>query len=98
MAVDEGRLNMQHVLVQRWIEAFNGHDVKAIVELYADDAELYDSGMRYPRRGRGEIERWFTTRFGSMPSIRYTPKAQIFSEGQAAVTWTVGGKGARLVG
>jgi steroid delta-isomerase-like uncharacterized protein len=98
MAVDESTLNVQHVLVQRWIEAFNGHDVQAIVGLYADDAVLYDSGMRYPRRGRGEIERWFTTRFGSMPSIRYTPKAQIFSEGQAAVTWTVAGKGPRLLG
>jgi len=98
MSVDESTLDVQRVLVQRWIEAFNGHDVQAIVGLYADDAELYDSGMRYPRRGRGEIERWFTTRFGTMPSIRYTPKSQIFSEGQAAVTWTAAGKSPRLLG
>ena len=98
MPVDERALNVPRVLVQRWIEAFNGHDVRAIVALYAGDAELYDSGMRYPRRGKDEIERWFTTRFGTMPSIRYTPKLQIFSEGQAAVTWTVAGKGPRLLG
>ncbi len=98
MPVDESTLNVQHALVQRWIEAFNGHDVKAIVGLYADDAELYDSGMRYPRRGKGEIELWFTTRFGSMPSIRYTPKSQIFSQGQAVVTWIATGKSPRLLG
>src|SRR5947209_14381387 len=97
MPVDESTLNGQRVLVQRWIEAFNGHDVQAIVGLYADDAVLYDSGMRYPRRGRGEIEQWFTTRFGTMPSIRYTPKSQIFGEGQAAVTWTAAGEGPSLL-
>jgi steroid delta-isomerase-like uncharacterized protein len=98
MPVDESTLNVQRVLVQRWIEAFNGHDVKAIVGLYVNDAELYDSGMRYPRRGKEEIERWFTTRFGTVPSIRYTPKSQIFSEGQAVVTWIATGKSPRLLG
>ena len=94
----ESQLSLQRTLVNRWIEAFNAHDVSAIVSLYADNAELYDSGMKHPRRGRTEIEQWFTTRFQTMPSITYTPASQLFSETQAAVTWTVRSRSPRLLG
>jgi len=85
--------------VSQWIEAFNTHDVGALVELYTDDAVLFDSGMKAARRGRSEIERWFSTRFHTMPSIRYVPNGQVFMEDdQAAVTWTTHGRGPRLLG
>ena len=85
--------------VSQWIEAFNSHNVAAIVALYTEDAELFDAGMKYPRRGRREIKRWFSTRFSSMPSITYTPGQQVFTEiEQVAVTWTVSGCGPRLLG
>ncbi len=85
--------------VNEWIKAFNAHDVDAIVSLYTEDAELFDSGMKRPRHGRKEIEQWFSTRFSSMPSISYVPTEQVFVEdGQAALTWTVSGKGPRLLG
>lgn len=85
--------------VSQWIEAFNAHDVGAIVALYTDDAVLFDSGMKAARRGRSEIEHWFTTRFHTMPSIRYVPNGQVFMENsQAAVTWTAHGRGPRLLG
>ena len=94
----ESQLSLQYTVVNRWIEAFNDHDVSAIVSLYADNAELYDSGMKHPRRGQAEIEQWFTTRFQTMPSITYTPASQLFSETQAAVTWTVRSRSPRLLG
>lgn len=94
----ESQLGLQRTLVNRWIEAFNAHDVSAIVSLYADNAELYDSGMKHPRYGRTEIEHWFTTRFQTMPSITYTPASQLFTETQAAVTWTASGRSPRLLG
>ena len=95
---NENRVSLHRALVNQWIEAFNGHNVQAIVSLYADNAELYDSGMKHPRLGRAEIEQWFTTRFRTMPSITYTPASQLFSETQAAVTWTARGRGPRLLG
>ena len=98
MPVDKSDVTMHRTVVNRWIEAFNTHDVAAIVALYANDAELYDSGMKRSRRGRTEIERWFTTRFQSLPSITYTPIYQLFSEDQAAITWTVSGQGPRILG
>ncbi|QBD81563.1 nuclear transport factor 2 family protein [Ktedonosporobacter rubrisoli] len=85
--------------VRAWIEAFNAHDVAAITALYADDAELFDSGMRYPRRGRVEIERWFSRRFYSMPTIAYMPQEPVLiAPEQAAVAWTTRGHGPRLAG
>jgi len=85
-------------IVNRWIEAFNTHNVPALVSLYTEDAELFDSGMKRPRHGRGEIEVWFCTRFRTMPTIVYSPSGQLFSEKQAAVTWTASGRTPRLLG
>lgn len=98
MQTDESDVVLHRKLVNQWIAAFNEHDVAAIVALYADEAELFDTGMKHPRRGRREIERWFTTRFRSMASITYTPSSQIFGVEQAAVTWTTRGRSPRLLG
>jgi steroid delta-isomerase-like uncharacterized protein len=85
--------------VTEWLKAFNAHDVGAIVALYTEDAELFDSGMKRPRHGRKEIQQWFSTRFSSMPSINYVPTGQVFMEdGQAALTWTTRGNIQRLLG
>lgn len=97
MPVGENEIALHRTLVNQWIEAFNTHNVSTIVALYAGDAELFDSGMKHPRHGRKEIEQWFTNRFRTMPSITYTPAAQIFSEEQAAVTWTTSGRSPRFL-
>ncbi len=98
MQIEESTIVLYRNIVNQWIAAFNGHNVADIVALYADDAELYDSGMRHPRRGRTEIEQWFTTRFQTMPTITYEPASQLFTGEQAAVTWTTHGKSPRLLG
>src|SRR5579884_2655382 len=93
----DARSDPDNATVSRWIEAFNAHDVTAIVRLYKNDAELCDSGMGRPRRGYGEIERWFRWRFSSMPTISYTPQAQRRREGgQIVVRWTAKGAGPRF--
>lgn len=85
--------------VSSWVEAFNSHNVAAIVALYAEDAELFDSGMKRPRHGRAEIEHWFTTRFSTMPAIAYTPTGQaVVQEQQIAVPWTTSARSPRLLG
>lgn len=98
MPIDKSEIAVHRTLVNRWIEAFNEHNVSALVPLYADNAELFDTGMKRPRHGRKEIDRWFTDRFKSMPLIAYSPEYQLFDEIQAAVTWTTSGKTPRLLG
>jgi steroid delta-isomerase-like uncharacterized protein len=78
-------------LPQLWIEAFNKHDVSGIVALYAEDAELFDSGMNRARHGREEIEQWFMRRFQMVPTISYIPRSYLFGEEQATVEWTTTG-------
>lgn len=85
--------------IGQWITAFNAHDVNALVSLYTDDAELFDSGMKRPRSGRAEIEQWFMERFRSMPSIAYVPSNQVLmADNRAAVTWTASGRTPRRFG
>lgn len=78
-------------LLNRWITAFNAHDVEQIVELYAEDAELFDTGMRRARKGRNEITSWFTQRFQQMPTIQYIPTRSFFNEREAAICWLARG-------
>jgi uncharacterized protein (TIGR02246 family) len=78
-------------LVNSWIAAFNAHDVERIVALYAEDAELFDTGMRHARKGRNEIRSWFTQRFRQMPTIQYTPTQRFFNEREAAICWLAQG-------
>jgi len=95
--IDPAHASLQ-LLVNQWIEAFNAHDVSSIAALYADDADLFDSGMKHPRHGRTEIERWFAQRFSAMPTITYTPTHQLFASGYAAVLWTASGRSPRILG
>ena len=85
-------------VVNRWIDAFNRHQVSDLAALYAQDAELFDSGMKRARKGHREIEAWFTRRFRMSPSIMYTPHAQFVSDGQVAIQWTTSGRVERLLG
>lgn len=86
-------------IVNRWIAAFNTHDVAAIVALYTDNAELSDPGMKKGRcQGRTEIEQWFTTRFRTMPTIAYTPHEHIVANDYVVVTWTARAINRRLLG
>ncbi len=79
-------------LVSRWIAAFNAHDAERIVELYTEDAELFDTGMKRPRKGRHEIRAWFVQRFQQMPTIQYTPLENFFNESEATVHWLAQGQ------
>ncbi len=85
--------------VSTWIEAFNTRNLEAIVELYTDDAELFDAGMRRPRHGKQEIASWFRLRFASMPENAYLPQHEaIMQEERAVVPWALLGQGPRLLG
>ncbi len=96
--MDKSDIILLNASVNRWVEAFNSHNVSSIVALYAEGAELFDSGMKRPRYGRDEIERWFSKRFRDMPSIMYTPTGQIVAEEHVAVLWTVHGRSPRILG
>ncbi len=84
------------LIVQQWIAAFNDHKVDQLVDLYAENAELYDSGMKRKRRGRKQIQLWFTERFRGMPALTYSPQSWFEREGQIAVSWIARGQGPKI--
>jgi ketosteroid isomerase-like protein len=43
-------------IIQRYVDASNGHDVKSILACFADDAVVGDENAT--RRGKIDIERW----------------------------------------
>ena len=99
MAENEAQSVVLRPPISDWVEAFNTGNVTAIVALYTQDAELFDSGMRRSRRGHDEIESWFRLRFSTMPTNVYSPQEQVLvEEEQTTVTWTLHGRGPRLLG
>jgi steroid delta-isomerase-like uncharacterized protein len=91
-------IEVNSLLVNHWIDAFNQHQVSNLVALYARDAELFDSGMKQKRKGHKEIGEWFTRRFRMTPTITYSPLHQFVSDEQVAVQWTTRGRIERILG
>lgn len=63
-----------------WFEAFNAHDLEALLVLYADDAEHYSPKLKVRRpetlgliRGREALRSWWGEAFERLPSLRYQP-------------------------
>ena len=99
MLEEQKQPNTPDSVARRWIEAFNAHDARAIVALYREDAELFDSGMRRPRRGRREIENWFRWRFSSTPTISYiADRVESKDERRVVVNWIARGRGPHILG
>lgn len=97
--MNENVKDLSRLTVRQWIAAFNAHDAKALAALYAEDAELFDSGMPGPRRGRAEIEQWFNWRFRSTPTITYTETAaRANGEASYEITWIASGVGPKVLG
>ena len=61
-----------------WFDAFNAHDLEALLMLYADDAEHYSPKLKERRpetvgwvRGKPALRDWWRDAFERLPSLRY---------------------------
>ncbi len=65
--------------VDRWIEAWNEHNVDRIMEVYADTAELYDPKIKevYPEsftlEGKENIKNYFSVILKVFPELKIKP-------------------------
>jgi len=62
----------------RWIEAFNRHDVAALVDLYAENAVHHSPKLRAARpetlgriTGKAALTEWWRDAFTRLPGLRY---------------------------
>lgn len=63
-----------------WFEAFNAHDLDALLLLYTDDAEHYSPKLKTQQpvtlgliKGKEALRAWWREAFERLPSLRYQP-------------------------
>ena len=56
-------------VVQRQLEAYNAHDLEAILATYAEDAEQYEHPAKLLARGSAQLRERFAARFAE-PNLR----------------------------
>ena len=70
--------NANKGIAHLWFEAFNAHDLEALVSLYADDAEHFSPKLKqlHPEtkgkiRGKDALRDWWRDAFVRMPTLNY---------------------------
>lgn len=65
-------------LAERWIDAFNRHDLEGLLTLYDDHAEHYSPKLklRQPEtkgyiKGKDALRAWWQDAFDRLPTLRY---------------------------
>jgi hypothetical protein len=81
--------------LERVLEAFNRHDLDAIMSHFADDCVLETPrgpdpwGRRYV--GRDEVRKGLAARFEGIPDVHYADGGHFASGNRAVSEWTISG-------
>ena len=81
-------------LARAWLDAFNRHDVDALVALYADDATHTSPKIRalHPDTGgklvgKAALADWWRAANARLPGLRYEPIAIVADEARAIIEY-----------
>ena len=91
MTVDERKLEILRQVAQ----AFDRHDLDAIMEHFADNCEFYGprgseaSGTRFV--GKAAVREAFAGRFAGIPDVRYTDHRHFVSGDDGLSEWLLSG-------
>ena len=81
--------------LRAFLEAFNRHDLDAIMEFFTDDGELLMPRGPAPggthARGREEVRRLLATRFEGIPDVHYGQDRHFVSGDRGVSEWTLTG-------
>lgn len=80
-------------IAHQWFDAFNAHDLDALLALYADDAQHYSPKLKARQPGthglicgKAALRAWWRDAFDRLPTLRYevvkltADEAQVFME------------------
>ena len=78
--------------MEKWVDAWNNHDLKAVLSMYSDDIEFSSPKVKvvFPERkqskvtNKSELEEYWTKALTDYPNLHFTPK-QIISQGNICV-------------
>jgi ketosteroid isomerase-like protein len=71
--------------VERWVRAWNNHDLKTVLTMYSDDIEFSSPKIKviFPERksstvtNKKDLEEYWMTALKHFPNLRFTPKQTI---------------------
>ncbi|MGV9011003.1 MAG: nuclear transport factor 2 family protein [Flavobacteriales bacterium] len=82
-------------IAHEWFNAFNAHDLEALLALYADDAEHYSPKLYALRpatngmvKGKAALRDWWRDAFHRLPTLRYELKRLIADKGDVFMEYT----------
>ncbi len=72
-------VNQNEQIARQWFEAFNQHNLEALLKLYADDAQHYSPKLAAHRpetkgliKGKEALRDWWKDAFDRLPTLQYT--------------------------
>ncbi|QNK64261.1 nuclear transport factor 2 family protein [Pedobacter sp. PAMC26386] len=72
-------ITFEHI-AQQWFDAFNAHDLEALLALYDDDAIHFSPKLKIRRpetnglvQGKAALRSWWKDSFERLPTLRYQP-------------------------
>ena len=79
-------------LGQRWIEAWNAHDLERVLSLYADDAEMTSDGIvrlgftvQGSVRGKQNLRAYWSKALALLPGLHFVPRGFFTSPNSVVV-------------
>lgn len=88
---------MQHpniLVAERWLAAFNAHDIDALLDLYDDAAEHYSAQLRARRpetkglvHGKKALRDWWQGSLDRLPSLRYEVTSLVADDARVSMEY-----------
>ena len=79
---------MNRALIDRYADAWNRHDVDAILALHTEDAVFENHTSGGIASGKAELRKLIEGVFSTFPDLRFSPRRTYLSEAVAVVEWT----------
>ncbi|MFE0423276.1 nuclear transport factor 2 family protein [Streptomyces sp. NPDC058953] len=74
-----------------FVEACNAHDVRALIDLYADEFSFEDVALDLRVNDAGEYYTLLNAWFAAIPDLRMDVRSTIACSDGAAITWVLSG-------
>lgn len=76
-----------HQIAKRWLQAFNDHDLEALLSLYDEDARHFSPKLKLRKPetegliiGKSAMREWWKDAFDRLPNLEYRERSLTASE------------------
>jgi steroid delta-isomerase-like uncharacterized protein len=91
MSGQTAQSNARERLISSLVDAWNAHDVEALLDLLSPDYEQSDVCQATPQRGLDQTREVVEAYLAAFPDLRFTTEEMIVQENHVAVRWSANG-------